>query len=240
MLLVLSILIFGYLKSEPVRQQFVWLEGQRNYDQRLAKAFDYWNEYFKQSSQLPKDDENRIKAEEALGVILALKKDYIESGKMLRTAADGFAQQEKRYNPELISALSSLANLYLETYHLDAAELCYKTILNYDNNHLEFAPNRQSVELNNLGVIAYFNALLAKDKTDQIQKYKDAENFFKEALNKSHNPKIKPNKGFREIEADILLNQSLPLRDLGYLKEAAAARIKAERMQFGARQLQLP
>ncbi len=240
MLFLLFILICGSLMANPIRQQYALLESQRNYDQRLAKVFNYWNDRFKQYSQLPEDDEKRVIAEEALGAILSLKKDYIQSGKLLRNACERLAQQNKAYNPELISALSSLANLYLETYHLDAAELCYKTISNYDTDHLEYAPNRQSIELNNLGVIAYFRALLAKDKAEQTQKYIEADRFFRDALNKSHNSRITSNTGFRQIEAGILFNQSLSLRNLGHLKEAQTAQTKAANINSGFKKSQSP
>jgi tetratricopeptide (TPR) repeat protein len=240
MLFLLSILIFGSLTANPIRKQFVLLESARNYDQRLSKAFNYWTECLKQCTQLPSDDENRLIAQEGLGVILSLKKDYIEAGKQLRSACAGLAQQKKAYNPELIIALSSLANLYLETYHLEAAEFCYKTILNYDIDHFKYAPNRQSIELNNLGVITYFRALLAKDESEKMEKCTEANIFFDQALNKSHNPKLLSNAGIRQIEANILLNQSLILRDLGHFNEAEIAKTKATSLSSGLKKTSLP
>ena len=57
-----------------------------------------------------------------------------------------------------------------------------------------------------------------------------ANNYFSLASKQLHNVKFKGNRGLRQNAANILLNQSLSLRDAGLLKESEEAKSKAAKM----------
>jgi hypothetical protein len=239
-ILLISILMAGSFLGTAQRAKYVQVENQSDYSQRLNQISHYWQNKLDQYSSLPENDQSKLTAEEALGTILSLSKNYAEASKLLRIAIAQNAKQESDYNPKLISSFSSLANIYLETGHLDAAELCYKTILNYDAEHYGHAPNRQCIELNNLGVLTYLRGLIAQNKNQQYIYFDKASDLYEQALNKSHNFENRSSPGFRETEASILFNQYLSLRDFGHFKAAKNAKAQAFKRLATNKKLALP
>lgn len=228
--LLLIILLSGNLLTAPLREKYRQNESQQSYDARIKMVTAYWTEELTKYKNLPDYDERKMNAEEALGVMLSLNKDYEEGARLLRESCRARSEQQKPYNPQLITALSSLADLYLETGQLEACELIYKTLLQYDTLHSKYAPFREGVELNNLGIISYFRALMSDNKPDKDKSLTLADTYFQQAFNKSHNPKVGLTPGFRQIRAGILLNNYLALREIGKLKEAARARNESIRL----------
>jgi len=239
--LVLAIvLILGSFIANPLRRQFAVREARHNYAGRLLKAEDNWRNRLNKLTQMPDSNEARLTAQEALGVVLSLQKSYEEAGQLLRSVCHSRMQQDEAYNPELVRALSALANLYLETGHIKAAQLCYNTILHYDSSHLKNNQCRLSIDLNNLGVLYYFRALLNDNKSAQCLDLAQADTFFRQALNKLHNCEQFVGKSLCFNEADILSNRYLCLRELGCFNEAKIAKTEALRLNSGRTKLNLP
>ncbi len=234
------ILLAGDLAGSFWREHCITIENKRNYQRRLYKAERMWSNKWTQFDQAPDYNEDKLNAEEALGSILSLKNQYAESGKLLRDVCEKRIEQKKAYNAELIRAFSSLSNIYLETGHLDAGELCYQTILDYDKKHLPFAQPRLSVDLNNLGVLYYFRALLDTNKSSQLSNFTQSTTYFRQALNKSHLSQSQSLRAFQLNESDILSNQYLCLREQGHLNEAKAVKDKATKLNSKQKSINLP
>jgi len=206
----------------------------------LLKTEDSWRNRLGTLIQKPDTNEDKLTAQEALGVVLSLQKSYTEAGKLLRIVCRARTLQNKAYNPELVRALSALANLYLETGHINAAELCYNTILNYDASHLKNNRFRLSIDLNNLGVLYYFRALLDGDKSAQCLDLAQADTSFRQALNKLHDCEQIVDEPLGLNEADILSNQYLCLRDMQCFKQARIAKTEALKLSSLRAKISLP
>ncbi len=238
-LLLIFILIAGSIAAFPTRERFAVKEFRRNYQLRLAKTERLWSQ---QLDQIPANNntEEQLIAQEALAIVLSLRKDYSQAITLLRNVCSRRVEQNTSYDPKLIRALSNLANLYLETGHLDACELCYQTIFNYENTRLPDNYVRASIDLNNLGVNYYFRSLLDTNKNIQITNLLKADTFFRQALNKLHNLKNQSGSQFNFSMADLLSNRYLVLRELGCFKEARNARREAAKLDYGRANQGLP
>ncbi len=137
------------------------------------------------------------------------------------------SKHKEPYNFPLVRALFALGNIYIETGHLAAAELCYRTISDYDHAHRQYAGVRLATDLNNLGVVAYIAALNSKHKSDQELELQKANGLFAQSLKELP---ISNSTGARNLDkptqndrADILHNQYLSFRDSVHLEETKQA-----------------
>ena len=234
------ILFIGAFWANPLRAKLVASENKRDYVLRLAKAERLLSDNWQEIAPMPDNNPQKLNTQEALALILSLKKDYAQAGRLLKDNCQKRIEQKKPYNPELIRAFSTLSNIYLETGHLDACELSYRTIWQYDKTHLPNSKNRLSTDLNNLAVLYYFRALLDKDKLSSGSHLNQADAFYVQALNNLHLCEVQANTASRLNEADILSNQYLCLREQCRFAEAKKVKQLASVLNYDPKKLRLP
>jgi len=227
-----AIMILGAIGSNQLRYEYLSQQNKYNYPLQIFKEQVIAENNYKLNEHLPDDDDKKLATEETLAYALSTNDAYDQADQIFRHICKLRIAKKLPYDEVLVKTMSSLGDIYLEMGRLEAAELCYQTLLDYNLAHAPKSSYSAAIDLNNLGVISYFRSLVSPDKNAHYLELEKANNLFQQGLDKLH-LRRSAERRFSETEeqsgkltTDILSNQYLALRDACKLQEAELVRAK--------------
>lgn len=227
-LLIAVLYAWVIMATMPYRRDVIQRQDLTDYyntlDRELANA---QNNYEALKNDAKANPEQLIDAQERLALYHWEKRNYDRAVELLdevcrkRKPAD-----DAPYDEKYISSTLRMAGVFRDVNNWTAAELNYRTVLDYDKKFFEKTdPDNPKIarDLNNLGLLYYLKGTSEKEEAKRNATLKEASGYLNEAI-KKYQAKLGPDSA---SEAISLWNLYLTERDQGNVKEAEGIKAKA-------------
>lgn len=238
LIMKIALLVFVYALviggTYPIRREAVEEHKINAYFVQTDRNLDVSRAAYDKVMAGPHTVDEAISAREPLINALRAKQLFPEAIELYqKQMGETWGLVSNAYNPRWVETCRKLAAVHRDALQLSAAIVCYKDVYEHDKKYLPANDVRLVRDLNNMGVITYFDGTGEEAGPKRTEKLELAEKYLKEALtaNNAINLKGTPR------EASILANLFLVTRDLGKAEEAEGYKRAADHIDAGMKRV---
>lgn len=224
-LLVVAVFAIVLSATYPLQERSRKESNMHNYDLMLAQDSATTGQKYLEALKHPENVDNLLNTGTAHAQVLTSQQNFSGAAGIYQSQlAATWGLKTNEYNEKWADANRRLAGAYRDLDSQAAALICYKSVLDHDQQFLPANDLRTARDLNNVGLMHYLIGMGKIEVKDRVSEFKLAKDYFLQSMAIIE----KNNMQNSSRAAATLSNLFLACRDLGEEGEAKSYQKRAE------------